>query len=468
MSELALEPTPDPPVRGDLTQGPLVRTLAVFALPVLLSNVLQTLNASINTVWIGQLLGEEAIAATATANIVLFLVFSAIFGIAMATTVHVGQYFGARDLAAMRRSFAAGFSLCLAISCAIAVLGWFTTGALLDLLSLPGAARDMALIYLKLTFLTLPAMTLTVLVASAMRGAGDSSSPLYFQALTVVLGIALNPLMIEGIGPFPKLGIAGSALASGIAAVIGCAGLIGWLYWRDLPLRLRGSELGYLKPRRAELTFLLGKGLPMGAQMLAVSGAGAIMIGLINLEGLLFAAAYGALMQLWNYIAMPAMAIGAAVSAMVAQHIGAGREERVDRIGLAAVATTLGITVVLIAVLLTAGEVALAPFLGARSEAIPIGVHIQSLAIWTYLPFGIMVVLFGTLRAYGVVYTQLFVLIFSMYLVRYGAYFALYPRFQDDALWYSMMLSSLTSLGLSLLVYFRAPWRREMLARIGS
>jgi putative MATE family efflux protein len=468
MTDVALEPTPDPPIRGDLTQGPLVRTLAVFALPVLLGNLLQTLNASVNTVWIGQLLGEEAIAATATANIVLFLVFAAIFGISMASTVHVGQHFGARDLAAMRRSFGAGFTLCLVISCAIAVLGWFGTGALLDLLSLPGDARELALVYLKLTFLFLPAMTLTVLVASAMRGAGDSHTPLYFQALTVALGIALNPLLIEGTGPFPRLGIAGSAVASGIAAIVGFAGLIAWLYWRDLPLRLRGAELGYLRPQRAELNYLLGKGLPMGAQMLAVSGAGVIMIGLINSEGLLYAAAYGALVQLWNYIIMPAMAIGAAVSAMVAQHIGAGREERVDRIGLAAVLTTMGITAVLIAVLLAAGEAMLAPFLGADSAAIPIGLHIQTLAIWSYLPFCISVVLFGTLRAYGVVYTQLAVLVFSMYLVRYGAYFALYPHFQADALWYSIVLSSTTILGLSVLLYFRGPWRREMLARIAG
>ena len=468
MSELALEPTLDPPVRGDLTQGPLVRTLAVFALPVLLSNVLQTLNASINTIWIGQLLGNQAIAATASANIVLFLVFAAIFGISMASTVQVGQHFGARDLTAMRRSFAAGFSLCLALSCLIAVLGWFGTGALLDLLSLPGAARELALTYLQFTFLFLPAMTLTVLVASAMRGAGDSRTPLYFQALTVLLGIVLNPLMIEGVGPFPRLGIAGSALASGIASIAGCAGLIGWLYWRDLPLRLRGAERGYLRPRRAELAYLLGKGLPMGAQMLAVSGAGVVLIGLINREGLLFAAAYGALMQLWNYIVMPAMAIGAAVSAMVAQHIGAGREERVDRIGLAAVLTTLGITMVLIAVLLIAGGAALAPFLGAGSQAIPIGLHIQTLVIWTYLPFGVSVVVFGTLRAYGVVYTQLAVLVFSMYFVRYGAYFALYPHFQSDALWYSTIISSVAAMLLSLVVYFRGPWRREMLARIGS
>ncbi len=468
MSELAFEPTADPPPRGDLTQGPLVRTLAVFALPVLLNNVLYTLNAAINTIWLGQLLGEEAIAATSTANIVLFLVFSAIFGISMASTVQVGQYFGARDLAAMRRSFAAGVSLCLAISCAIAVLGWFGSAALLDLLSLPGDARGLALIYLQLTFLALPAMTLTVLISSALRGAGDSQTPLWFQTITVVLGIVLNPLMIAGIGPFPRLGIAGSALASGIAAAVGLAGLIGWLYWRDLPLRLRGKEFGYLRPRRAELGYLLGKGLPMGAQMLAVSGAGVVLIGLINREGLLYAAAYGALMQLWNFIAMPAMAIGAAVSAMVAQHIGAGREERVDRIGLVATLSTLGLTVVMIAVLLAAGEAALTPFLGAGSQAIPISIHIQKLAIWAYLPFGVSVVLFGTLRAYGVVYTQLAVLVFSMYLVRYGAYLALYPRFQSDALWYSIILSSFTSMALTLVVYFHGSWRKQMAARIGS
>lgn len=466
MSELAFEPTPNPIPHGDLTQGPLLSTLALFALPVLLTNVLQTLNASINSVWIGQLLGEEAIAATSTANILLFLVFAAIFGISMASTVQVGQYFGARDLAAMRRSFAAGFSLCLIISGGISVAGWFGSGALLDLLSLPGGSRELALVYLKLTFLFLPAMTLMVLVSSALRGAGDARTPLHFQALTVVLGIALNPLLIAGVGPFPKLGIAGSALASGIAAAIGFAALIGWLYWRDLPLRLRGGEWRYLRPRRAELSYLLGKGLPMGAQMLAIAGASVVLVGLINREGLVYAAAYGALVQLWNYIMMPAMAISAAVSAMVAQHIGAGREKRVDAIGLAAVSATLTITVVLIAVLLVAGEAALAPFLGAGSAAIPVGVHIQNLAIWTYLPFSITVVLFGTLRAYGVVYTQLAVMVISIYLVRYGVYFAIYRQVGTDALWYAMMLGSATSMTLTLLVYFRGPWRRLMLARI--
>ena len=80
-----------PPQRGDLTQGPLFKTLALFSLPVLLGNVLQSLNGSVNTVWIGRLLGEDALAATSNSNIVMFLVFAAIFGISMATTVHCGQ-----------------------------------------------------------------------------------------------------------------------------------------------------------------------------------------------------------------------------------------------------------------------------------------------------------------------------------------------------------------------------------------
>ena len=459
---------PAPPLRGDLTQGPLLKTLALFALPVLLGNVLQSLNGSVNTIWIGRLLGEDALAATATSNIVMFLVFGAIFGISMATTVHVGQNFGARDYAAMRRRFGAGLGLCLMLSAVIALLGWIGAPQLLDLLSLPGQARGLALDYLRVIFLVTPAMTLTVLVSSAMRGAGDAKTPFYFQILVVLLDIALNPLFIAGIGPFPKLGIVGAAVATAIATLTGLIGLLGWIYWRDLPIRLKGRELTYLWPVREERTYLITKGVPMGFQLLVISGAGVIMIGLINREGLNFAAGYGALLQLWNYIQMPALAIGAAVSAMVAQHIGARREARVDAISLAGAGANTAITTVLIAAILVFGRPLLALFLGADSPAIPISLHIQNLAIWTYLPFGVMIVLFGTLRTYGVVLTQIAILFAAMYLVRLGTYALLYPKLGPDALWYSMIISSLTSLVLTLLVYFYGSWRGPMLARVAA
>ena len=108
--------------------------------------------------------------------------------------------------------------------------------------------------------------------------------------------------------------------------------MLGWFYARDHVLRLRGPELKYLLPNMEELRFIIGKGLPMGAQMLVISGAGLVMVGLVNREGLVTAAAYGATLQLWNYVQMPALAVGAAVSAMVAQNIGAAKWNRVTTI----------------------------------------------------------------------------------------------------------------------------------------
>src|SRR3546814_4992660 len=101
-----------------------------------------------------------------------------------------------------------------------------------------------------------------------------------------------------------------------------------WFYAKNHVLRLRGHELSYLVPRLNELRFIVAKGVLMGAQMLVISGAGLAMVGLVNREGLVTAAAYGATLQLWNYVQMTALAVGAAVSAMVAQNIGAHRWDR--------------------------------------------------------------------------------------------------------------------------------------------
>src|ERR1700741_520068 len=84
--------------RGDLTQGPILRTLIAFSIPMLIGNVIQTLNGSINAIWVGRLIGESALAATANANMVMFMVVAAVFGLGNATTVRVGQYFGNRDV----------------------------------------------------------------------------------------------------------------------------------------------------------------------------------------------------------------------------------------------------------------------------------------------------------------------------------------------------------------------------------
>src|SRR5690606_15796780 len=402
----------------DLTGGPITRTLILFALPTLASNILQTLSSSVNSVWVGQFLGESALAATANANIIMFLMFATFFGFGMAATVLIGQAIGRGDIDAARRASGGAIGLALVFALVIAVVGWFASDAILRLLETPPEAFALAHDYLRVTFLAVPASMLSVTLMMASRGAGDAVTPLRFMILAVVLDIVFNPVLILGLGPFPRLGIAGSALATAAAGTISLAGMIGWFYAKNHVLRLRGRELAYLYPKWSELRFIIGRGLPMGAQMLVISGAGLIMVGLVNREGLVTAAAYGATLQLWNYIQMPALAVGAAVSSMAAQNIGANRWDRVASVTNSGIMINLAMTGVLIVLLLAFDRAALALFLGSESPAIDVARNIQLIATWTFLPFGTTIVLISTLRANGSVVPPLVILFLSMFPIR--------------------------------------------------
>ena len=461
---LAADPRPASaprPLRGDLTQGPILRTLLVFSIPTLMSNMLQTLNGSINAIWVGRLIGESALAATANANVIWFLIFSAVFGFGMATTVRIGQHFGARNIAAARRTFGAGTGFCVLLSLAAALFGWFASPRLLHLMATPAESMAEADAYLRITFLSLPFGMASLMLSMGLRGVGDARTPLYAMILTVGLDIGLNPLLIRGMGPVPAYGIAGSAAASAVANFIGSLLMVWALYRRDLPLRLKGAELGYLWPARNELGYIITKGLPMGAQMLLMASAQLVMLGLVNRAGLDTTAAYGASLQLWSYLQMPAYAIASAVSTMVAQAIGAGDHRRVGEVTRVGVIANLLLTGGLATVIVAAHRPLFALFLGADSPAVPIAGHIQAICTWSFMLSGVMMVLTGTMRSYGAVMVPLAIMFISFYPARLGFYFAAHPLLGDEALWWSYPASSAVSVVLTWLAYTRGAWRNQ-------
>lgn len=447
-------------MKGDLTQGPILKTLLVFSIPMLISNVLQTLNGSVNAIWVGRLLGESALAATANANIIMFLLIALVFGFGMATTVRVGQHFGARDIDAARRTFGSGVGFCLMLSVVCGLAGWFGADALLHALGTPGQSRIEALAYLRVIFVTLPLGSLSLMVSMGMRGAGDSKTPLYAMILTVALDVILNPLLIIGPGPLPTLGIAGSALSTAFANFAGLVFQLWQIYRKDLPMRLRGAELGYLIPRGSELKYVILKGLPMGAQMLLVSSAGLIMVSLVNAEGLEAAAAYGASLQLWNYLQMPAMAIGSAVSAMVAQSLGAHDHGRVGKVTEIGLVTNLALSTLMAALIVVFDHPLLALFLGGDSPAMPIARHIQLVCTASFVIVSITMILTGTLRAYGTVVVPLVIMFLGLYPGRLGFYHLAYPVIGSEALWWSYPVGSTLTVALTLAYYRWGKWRR--------
>lgn len=447
----------------DLTQGPITRTLLIFALPTLGSNILQSLNGSVNAIWVGRFLGENAIAATANANIIMFLMFALVFGFGMAATILVGQAFGRRDVDAARRAIGSALGMFVVLAIVIALAGWIFSPQILHLLATPPEAEVMALAYLRIIFLVMPASFLSVLLMMGLRGAGDSMTPLWFMVLSVLLDMILNPLLILGVGPFPELGIAGSALANVIAGYVSVIAMLVYIYARDLPIRLRGAELAYLKPDPALLRMILGKGFPMGLQMIVMSTAGLAMTGLVNREGLLYAAAFGVIQQLWTYVQMPAMAIGAAVSAMAAQNIGAGRWDRIAQITRSGVIANLAMTGALVLVLVLFDRYALALFVGGDSPAIPLAAHIHLMAGWSFILFGVTLILFGVMRANGAVYGPLITLIIALYPVRLGFILLMRDTLGPDALWLSFPVGSLVTVLLAVAFYRSNSWRRTTL-----
>lgn len=445
----------------DLTTGLIPTTMLMFALPTLASSVLQSLNGSINAIWVGRFLGEDALAATTNGNITMFMLVSFVFGFGMAATIMIGQAKGRREPMQVKRVAGTAMGVMIPIGFAIALTGWVFTPQILSLLGTPGNAADLAETYLRVIFVAMPATLTFTLLMMALRGTGDALTPMYFMGLSALLDVGLNPVLILGLGPAPELGIFGSALATVFANTVALIGLVASLYWRNSALALRGPELRFLRPDKAIVTAMVTKGLPMGLQMIVISTATIAMLALINREGVATAAAFGATQQIWTYVQMPAMALGAAASAMVAQNIGADRWDRVSRITLWGLGFNILLTGTLVALVILFDRYALVLFLGPDSEGLEIGRRIALIASWGYVFFGIAMVLFGTMRANGFVIGPLLVMVISMYPVRLGVAAGLRPWLGADALWWSFPIGMMATALMAGALYLHGGWRKS-------
>jgi Na+-driven multidrug efflux pump len=286
--------------------------------------------------------------------------------------------------------------------------------------------------------------------------------------LSVGLDIVLNPVFIFGVGPIPRLGIAGSALATFVAQAIGLSALIQHLYRRRHLLVLHKDELRLLKVDWSVVATLVKKGVPMSAQMLVMSLSGVLMITLVNRFGVDTTAAFGAALQLWNYIQMPAFAVAMAMSAMTAQNVGAARWDRVTqiaRVGVLYNAVLCG-GIALAMELLDTRLFAL--FLPEGSGARAIASHLNYVVTPSFVFFGVAVALFGVVRSTGAVMAPLVILTITLLVVRFPLAELFLGRYQVDAVWWSFPISSALSALLAVLYYRYGGWRRSHMMPAGA
>ncbi|GAB6196589.1 MATE family efflux transporter [Lysobacter xanthus] len=453
--------------KPDLTQGPIARTLFMFALPILGGNVLQSLNGSVNAVWVGRFLGEQALTATANANNVLFLLLGAVFGIGMAASILVAQAIGRDDLAQARSVIGTSATFFISLSVAIAAVGMPFSRHLLAWMDTPPAALPYAEAYLRIIFLALPFLYAFTFITAILRGSGDARTPFFFLLLTVALDIGLNPVLLFGLGPVPRMGIAGAATATLIANAVSLAALLFWLRRKRHRLWIGRHERGLYRPSLPVLRSLIAKGIPIGLQMMLISVAMLAMITMVNKHGVATAAAYGAALQLWTYVQMPAMAIGAACSSMAAQNVGAGRWDRVHQTARTGVLFNFLMTGALIVPLIVFDRHTLSLFLPDASDALAIARHLNPIVVTSFLFFGVTFVLSGVVRATGAVLPPLLILAVALWGVRVPFASLLQSRMGADAIWWSFPVSAVVAMTGAALYYVFGGWRHATLMRQG-
>ncbi len=446
-----------------LTDGPIGIRLLRFALPILFAGVLQSLSVSVNSVWIGHSLGEVALAAASNANTVMFLLVGASFGIALASTLLVAHHVGAQNVTAAKRVVGTSAVVFIVVSLMLTATSLALCKPTLRALGTPEESLGPAVRYMRVILLALPCLYVYGFAMSVLRATGDSTTPFYFSFLTVFVDTVLNPLFIFGAGPVPRLGIAGSALATVIAQAVGLSALIRFMYSRGSPLVLRKKDLWMLLPDWATVGAIFRKGIPMSADLFLLSLSGVMTISLVNSFGVDTTAAFGASLQLWNYIQMPAYAVATAVSTMAAQNVGAckwGRVTSIARLGVVQVVLMTGAVVVLITI---TGPRSFGLFLPPHSLAIGIGERINYVAAPSFIAFGVALTLFGVVRATGSVLVPLLILAVTLFAVRVPFAVLLKPCLRADAIWWSFPISSIVAAALAWAYYRYGGWCSALL-----
>lgn len=451
----------------NLTEGPIAKTLIMFSLPLLGSNALQSATQTVNAIWVSHLLGPQALTATVNAQQLMFLLMGAVMGVGMASNIVVAQAYGANQHDQVKSIVGTSASFFLGASVLMALIGIVFTPGILDLMHAPPDSRELAIEYLRWTCGSMPVVFFFFFAMMIMRGSGNSQTPFYFSLVSIALNIVLVPVLMTGFAGLPRMGIAGAAAAGLISQAVALIAMMVHLYRTNHPLVLRRRELHHLKPQFDILQVLLVRGVPMGLQMFIMSGAGLIMMGLVNGHGSLTAAAYGGAMQLWSYVQMPAMALGASVSSMAAQNVGAGRWDRVNQLALTGSLIGIAITGSVVLLLYALGPIPLLMFLPPNSEALNIAVEINHYVLWGWIPFAITFVLFGVVRATGAIIPPMIVLFISLWLVRvpFAQYFD--NIIGREAIWWSFPLGTFGSALLAFLYYRYGAWRSKTMLSFG-
>lgn len=308
----------------DFTQGRIMPLLFRFFLPFLLANALNSLYNTVDTVIIGQFLGSYGIVAVSMGGKMLALYTHISTALAGAGQVFISQQIGARRRDELNSTIGTMFTEVIGISVLLAVFTLCFGEELLRLMNTPEESMASALSYLNITSIGLPLIFGYNAVSSVLRGMGDSKSPLLFIAIATVMNIVLDIVFIMAF----DMGVAGTALATVIGQGASLLFSVVLLYRKrdkfGFDFRLKSFAVD-----TAKLRVLLRLGVPMALRTVFIICTQMYMLSFVNTYGLIASAAYNVADKIYHLSNIVSMSVREAGGTIVAQNIGAGRQDRV-------------------------------------------------------------------------------------------------------------------------------------------
>ena len=442
-----------------IQQQNLWKAFLVFLLPLIATNILQSLSGTINTVFVGQMLGVNAIAAVAVFFPILFCLMAFVIGLSAGSTVLIGQAWGAKNIEKVRCVVGSTLFMTLIGGSLIALFGVIFAENILLALGTDPEVMHLSLPYVQWMLAGSPLIFIYIIYTSILRGVGDSTTPLFASALTIGVGLVVTPILIAGYFGFPQMGIISPAIATILGNLAVLLFLVLYLNYKQHPLRLDWALLKHIRHQPKLSKIILSLGVPTGIQMITTSVAGLVIVGLVNRYGAEATAAYGAVNQVLNYIQFPALSIAIAASVFGAQAIGAGKSDLLNKVTRTALSMNILFTGGLVVLAYLFSKYLMALFI-TDPQVVVLGQQLLFIVLWSILFFGASPIFASIMRSSGTVTAPMLINIFAILCIEVPAAYLFSQWWGLEGIWYAYALAFVSMCILQGL-YYQLVWKKK-------
>jgi len=442
----------------------LWKVYLAFLGPMIVSNILQALSGTVNNIYLGQMLGVQAMAAVSAFFPVLFFLIAFMIGLGAGASVLIGQAWGAREPERVKEIAGTTLMVGLYAGLAVAVFGGTLAQPLLVALGTPADILPGATAYARIMLIAAPGLFIFLLTTSMLRGVGDTRTPLKTLLISTIIGLIVTPALIQGWGGLPKMGVASGAWASVIALIVAMS----WTAWHLIRtqhvMAPDATMRSHLHINRPLLAKVLKIGLPTGLSLITVSLSEVAVLFLVNRFGSQATAAYGAVNQIVSYVQFPAISIAITASILGAQAIGAGRVQSLGKIARTGILLNLILTGALVVIGYLFSRHMIALFI-TDNAVIEIAQTLLHIMLWSSVVMGMSMVLSGLMRASGVVLWPTAISMLCIGAIQVPVAWALSLHYGLNGIWAAYPIAFVIMLAMQT-AYYQFAWKKKEIRRL--